>query len=73
MREPPVDISALSPDERLDLIERLWDSLSDVPVTDAQRAELSSRLDALERGEMQSLPLEDVLAAIRAGRATSQG
>jgi putative addiction module component (TIGR02574 family) len=50
MSKPAVDIERLSPAERLDLIERLWDSLSedDVPVTDAQHRELERRLDALD-------------------------
>src|SRR5690606_10887765 len=42
--------SALTPDERLLLIEELWDSLTadpaNVPLTDAQRADLQRRLDA---------------------------
>ena len=46
------DIEMLTVEERLDLIERLWDSLTptqdDIPLTDAQRAELDRRLDALE-------------------------
>ena len=37
MNEPAVKIESLSRDERLDLLEKLWDSLSetpaDVPVT----------------------------------------
>lgn len=51
--EPSVRIESLSKDERLDLLERLWDSLSetpaDVPVTLAQQAELDRRSDALDR------------------------
>ena len=55
-------------------IEQLWDSLSPeaVPVTEAQRAELRRRLEALESGEMKTLPLDQVLSAIRAGRATGK-
>ena len=53
MGEPSVRIESLSKDERLDLLERLWDSLSetpaDVPVTRAQQAELDRRSDALDR------------------------
>ena len=47
------DIASLSLTERLDLLERLWDSLTpapdDIPLTDAQRAELDRRIDALDR------------------------
>jgi putative addiction module component (TIGR02574 family) len=46
----PDEISRLSPQERLSLIEQLWDSLSDadVPLSPAQQAELDRRLDTLE-------------------------
>ena len=49
MANAAFDIDRLTPAERLDLIERLWDSFSgeDVPVTEAQREELERRLDAL--------------------------
>jgi putative addiction module component (TIGR02574 family) len=42
----PDEISRLSPRERLNLIEQLWDSLSDseLPVTSLQQAELERRL-----------------------------
>ena len=46
------DIEKLTVEERLDLIERVWDSLAvtqdDVPLTDSQRAELDRRMDELE-------------------------
>jgi len=37
-----IDIAKLSPEERLALLEQLWDSLSPeaIPMTDAQKAEL---------------------------------
>ena len=41
------DIEMLTVEERLDLIERVWDSLTvtqdEIPLTDAQRAELDRR------------------------------
>jgi putative addiction module component (TIGR02574 family) len=41
-----IDITRLSPQERLDLIGRLWDSLDaeDIHLTPAQEAELDRRL-----------------------------
>jgi putative addiction module component (TIGR02574 family) len=41
-----IDIDGLSPQERLDLIGRLWDSLDeeDLPLTPEQEAELDHRL-----------------------------
>jgi putative addiction module component (TIGR02574 family) len=62
MAKPAVDIDGLSPSERLELIEQLWDSLSDedVPLTDAQRKELDARLDALESEGPVGVPWEQV-------------
>jgi putative addiction module component (TIGR02574 family) len=52
--KPSVKIQSLSRDERLDLLERLWESLSatpdDVALTKDQQAELDRRSDALDRG-----------------------
>lgn len=62
MSRPAVDIEQLTPAERLDLIERLWDSLSDedVPITAAQRSELEHRLDALDREGPIGVPWEQL-------------
>jgi putative addiction module component (TIGR02574 family) len=60
-----IDIQALSPVQRLELIELLWDSLSStpeaIPFTDAQRAELDRRLDDLDREGPVGIPAEEVL------------
>ena len=44
-------VSSLSPADRLELIGKVWDTLSpdDVPVTDAERALLDARLAAWKR------------------------
>jgi putative addiction module component (TIGR02574 family) len=62
MPKPAMDIEQFTPGERLALIERLWDSLSedDVPLTDAQREELDRRLDALDREGPVGIPWEQV-------------
>ena len=43
-----IDTEKLSPEERLELLEQHWESLSEipeaVPMTDAQREELDRRL-----------------------------
>jgi putative addiction module component (TIGR02574 family) len=69
MSKPALNIDALSPDERLRLIEELWESLSEkpaaVPLTDAQREELDRRLDDLERSDPEGIPWEQVLRQIR--------
>ncbi len=51
MSKPAVDIDLLTRDQRLELIEQLWDSLrdEDLMLTDAQREELDRRLDRLDR------------------------
>ena len=63
MSKVAFDFGGLSPEERLRLLERLWDSLgdSDVPLTDPQRAELDRRLDELDRDGPRGIPWEDVL------------
>lgn len=64
----------LSSDEKLQLLERLWDSLSREPaalrLTEAQRRELDRRLDELEQENEQtaSIPWEDVVRRIREPR-----
>ena len=67
MSEPAFNIEGLSPEERLMLIEHLWDSLGDydVPLTAAQRDELDRRLDDMESGEVTGIPWEDVLKRLR--------
>ncbi len=62
-----VDIKKLTTEERLALLGDIWDSLDpeDVPVTEAQRAELDSRLDDLEGDRNLGIPWEEVLRQIR--------
>ena len=62
-----IDIAKLSAQERLELLERLWDSLSAeaVPMTDAQKEELDRRLDDLEREGPIGIPWDEVLDRIR--------
>ena len=47
----PDEIVSLTPPERLALIAQLWDSLEhvDLPLTDAQKAELEHRLTSLDQ------------------------
>ncbi len=67
-----IDIASLSPEERLQLLDDLWESLSTtpeaVPLTHAQREELDRRLDELDREGPAGIPWEEVLRRIR-GRA----
>jgi putative addiction module component (TIGR02574 family) len=76
MSESPVRIESLSTDERLDLLERLWDSLSatpdEVPVTRAQQAELDRRSKALDqdlaKGRALGVPWDEVARQLRTQR-----
>jgi putative addiction module component (TIGR02574 family) len=67
--KPPLNIDDLSIEERLHLLEQLWDSLREtsgaVPLTNAQREELDRRLDDLERSGPEGIPWEEVLRRIR--------
>jgi putative addiction module component (TIGR02574 family) len=69
MSKPALNIADLSPEERLRLIEELWDSLSAkpgaIPLTNAQREELDRRLDDLESSGPEGIPWEEVLQQIR--------
>jgi putative addiction module component (TIGR02574 family) len=69
MGVPAIDIDKLAPDERLHLIEQLWESLREhpesVPVTAAQLAELDRRLDELDSGEAEAVSWDEVKRRIR--------
>lgn len=65
MSKPVIDIAQLSREERLELIEELWESLSDgerdsLPLTREQQLELDRRLDALEHDGPTGLSPEEV-------------
>jgi putative addiction module component (TIGR02574 family) len=57
-----LDISRLTPKERLDLIGELWDSLSaeDVQLTPAQEAELNRRLASFDEDIRGAIPWEEI-------------
>jgi putative addiction module component (TIGR02574 family) len=61
-------IDQLSVEERLALVEELWDSIADsgvdFPVTDAQRSELDRRLAEHEAKPDDVVAWEDVKASI---------
>ena len=73
MANSSLKIEELSADERLELLEELWESLrqdpDNVPLTPAQQEELDRRLDELEsdvgRGGDLGIPWEVVLEQIR--------
>ena len=61
-------IDRLTVEERLALVEELWDSISDsgtnLPLTDAQRSELDRRLAEHESNPDDVVSWEDVKASI---------
>jgi putative addiction module component (TIGR02574 family) len=64
----PIDLSTLSVSERIQLVEDLWDSIAaetgEVPLTDAQIAELERRLADMERDPQAGDSWETVRARI---------
>ena len=69
MSKRGLDIASLTSEERLNLLEKLWDSLGAaseaIPLTETQRAELDRRLDDLEREGPVGIPWDEVLGRIR--------
>ncbi len=63
------EINHLSKDERLSLMERLWESFErhseDLPLTDTQRDELDRRVEAMEKDGDPGIPWEQVVQKIR--------
>jgi putative addiction module component (TIGR02574 family) len=64
------DVQQLSRDERLELIEQVWDSLSDeergsLPLTAEQEQELDRRLDALDKEGPVGLSPDELRSQIR--------
>ena len=64
-----IDIASLSAEQRLELLEQIWDSLAatpeSVPVTPAQLRELDRRLDELDRDGPVGIRWDDVLRKLR--------
>jgi putative addiction module component (TIGR02574 family) len=64
-----IDVASLSFEERLRLLDELWESLSQtseaIPLTEAQREELDRRLNDLDREGPLGIPWDEVLNRIR--------
>ena len=59
---------ALSPDDRARLAEVLLDSLQGPPLSEVEAAwsrEIEERIAAYDRGDLQTIPAEDVFAEAR--------
>jgi len=64
-----VDLDKLTRDERLDLLEEVWESLSrdiaGLPFTPEQEADLDRRLDSLDREGPVGISAEDLQKRLR--------
>ncbi|MGD9966814.1 MAG: addiction module protein [Hyphomonadaceae bacterium] len=58
------EIDSMTVQERLALIEQLWDSLSDqaVPLTEAQRQELERRLETFDQEKSKAVTWDEIKA-----------
>jgi len=69
MSRPAIDIDHLNAEQKLELIEVLWESLvadpSSIPITDAQKEMLDRRIAELESGDAETIPWEEVRARIQ--------
>lgn len=70
MSRRAIDIGQLSQQERLELIEELWESLTDkdrdsLPLTREQQDELERRLDALEKEGPIGLSSEELRERVK--------
>ena len=67
-----IDIANLSREERLALLERLWQSLSEnpasIPVTETQKVELDLRLAEMDSDPKGGIPAVEVLDRLGAKR-----
>ena len=69
MSKRDLDIASLTPEDRLSLLEDLWDSLATVPevlpLTPTQRVELDRRLDDLDAEGPVGIPWDEIMSRIR--------
>lgn len=73
MAHSEIDLDALSPEEQLELLDRLWERLGRnpelFPLTEAQLREIDARSDQLDRdlatGRRGGIPWDEVLRRIK--------
>lgn len=69
MAHPAIDIDSMAPEDCLELISELWDSLrrtpDSIPVPDAHRDELDARLHAIDSGEAEVVEWDEALRRMR--------
>jgi putative addiction module component (TIGR02574 family) len=66
------EVSGWPAEEKMRLVETLWDQLLDSgfepELTEAQKAELDRRIDAMEADPSRAIPLEEAKAYLRRPR-----
>ena len=75
MRSPKIDVQAMTPEERLDLMSRIWESFTrddSLPLTATQAAELDRRMKMFDEGKMPTVRWGEIQARHR-GRKPKQG
>ena len=69
------EIEQLTIEERIQLVEEIWDSIAATPenleLTEAQKQELDKRLEEYQRDKFPGEPWEDVKAELQANIRTS--
>jgi putative addiction module component (TIGR02574 family) len=72
MADPVADLveraKSLDPEDRVRLVELLMDSLHDEPIAEVEgvwEQEIRRRVEAFERGEVETISAEDVFAEAR--------
>ena len=69
MSRSAINIEHLNVEEKLELIETIWESLasdpSAIPVTEAQKRMLDERLAEIDAGDVNTIPWEEVKARIQ--------
>jgi len=65
------EIFTLPVEQRLDLVQRLWDSVREeieaMPITAAQRAEIERRVAEIDSGAVHCEPFDAVMKRLLAG------
>jgi putative addiction module component (TIGR02574 family) len=64
-----IDISTLTVEQRLELLDEIWVSLYEtpqaIPLTEAQREELDRRMDEVDQDGPDGIPWDEVLRRLR--------
>jgi len=72
MSNPAKDLHSMTSEEKLRLLEELWEELSQnpdsIPLTKAQQEELDRRMNEIDHGDSGGIPWDDVLARLRGNR-----